>query len=180
VPRHLCALAEAFDEMGVLYATRADPDGETRERHSMIGARIALFPASHRVLEVAIAGQTAPGGGITLRDQPLIVAADDVVNAREVTVGQKLGTWSAVQATDPSRPLTAADRVVVRGLQRCREGKPVKPTAAADASLDVASLVAPQPRSDPAAVSPPPKVPVAEPEPPAAAEPLPAPGEAPR
>jgi RND family efflux transporter MFP subunit len=109
-----------------------------------------------------------------------IVAADDVVNAREVTVGQKLGTWSAVQATDPSRPLTAADRVVVRGLQRCREGKPVKPTAAADESLDVASLVAPQPRSDPAAVSPPPKVPVAEPEPPAAAEPLPAPGEAPR
>jgi len=109
-----------------------------------------------------------------------IVAADDVVNAREVTVGQKLGTWSAVQATDPSRPLTAADRVVVRGLQRCREGKPVKPTAAADESLDVASLVAPQPRSDPAAVSPPPKVPVAEPEPPAAAEQLPAPGEAPR
>ena len=109
-----------------------------------------------------------------------IVAADDVVNAREVTVGQKLGTWSAVQATDPSRPLTAADRVVVRGLQRCREGKPVKPTAAADESLDIASLVAPQPRSDPAAVSPPPKVPVAEPEPPAAAEPLPAPGEAPR
>ena len=29
---------------------------------------------------VTLAGQTAPGGGITLRDQTLVVAADDVVN----------------------------------------------------------------------------------------------------
>jgi alpha-D-ribose 1-methylphosphonate 5-triphosphate diphosphatase len=48
VPRHLCALAEAFDEMGVLYGSHDDPDGETRERYSMIGARIAEFPISRR------------------------------------------------------------------------------------------------------------------------------------
>ena len=123
-----------------------------------------------------------------------IVGTDDVVNAREVTVGQKLGTWIAVQSTDSTRPLTAADRVVVRGLQRCREGKSVKPTAAAAESLDLASLVAPQLRPEPPdvpaatvsataspAVSPPPQVPAAGPKSaPTDAEPLPAPGEAPR
>ena len=116
------------------------------------------------------------------------MGADDVVNAREVTVGQKLGTWIAVQATDSTRPLTAADRVVVRGLQRCREGKSVKPTAAAAESLDLASLVVPERLSDPpeaaakpGAGSPPPQEPAAEAESlEPAAEPLPAPGEAPR
>ncbi|MCE8457468.1 amidohydrolase family protein, partial [Rhodovulum sulfidophilum] len=39
VPRYLCRLAEAFDAMGVLYGSHGDPDGETRERFSMIGAR---------------------------------------------------------------------------------------------------------------------------------------------
>jgi RND family efflux transporter MFP subunit len=124
-----------------------------------------------------------------------IVGPDDVATAREVAVGQKLGRWIAVQATDATRPLTAADRVVVRGLQRCREGKPVVPTVAPDASLDVAGLVAPQPRQDPpeppappasasppAAVASPPEAPAAEPGSPAepAIEPLPAPGETPR
>lgn len=53
VPRHLCALAEAFDEMGVLYGSHDDPDGETRERYSMIGARIAEFPVSRRAAAAA-------------------------------------------------------------------------------------------------------------------------------
>jgi len=124
-----------------------------------------------------------------------LVGPDDVATAREVVVGQKLGRWAAVQATDATRPLTAADRVVVRGLQRCREGKPVVATAAPDASLDVAGLVVPQPRpappeppappasaSPPAAVAPPPEPTAAEPQSPAepAIESLPAPGETPR
>lgn len=53
VPRHLCRLAEAFDESGTLYASHADPDGETRERYSMIGARIAQFPANRRAAAAA-------------------------------------------------------------------------------------------------------------------------------
>jgi alpha-D-ribose 1-methylphosphonate 5-triphosphate diphosphatase len=53
VPRHLCALAEAFDAMGVLYGSHDDPDGETRERYSMIGARIAEFPTSRRAAAAA-------------------------------------------------------------------------------------------------------------------------------
>ena len=36
-------------------------------------------PLRIREPRVTIAGQSAPGGGITLRDQPLIVSADDVV-----------------------------------------------------------------------------------------------------
>jgi len=112
-----------------------------------------------------------------------LVGTDDVVTAREVTVGQKLGTWIAVEAADAARPLTALDRVVVRGLQRCREGKPVKPTVAIEESLDVASLAAPAPRPDPpeAPADPEPRdAPAAAPAPPSATEPLPAPDETPR
>lgn len=45
-----------------------------------IGGTIALTkPLRIREPRVTIAGQSAPGGGITLRDHPLEVAADDVV-----------------------------------------------------------------------------------------------------
>lgn len=53
VPRHLCRLAEVFDELALPYGSLADPDGETRERHSMIGARIAVFPANRRAAAAA-------------------------------------------------------------------------------------------------------------------------------
>lgn len=48
VPRHLCRLAEVFDEMGVLYGSSGDLDGETRETYAMIGAKICEFPRSRR------------------------------------------------------------------------------------------------------------------------------------
>jgi RND family efflux transporter MFP subunit len=118
-----------------------------------------------------------------------VAGADDVVSAREVTIGQKLGSWIAVAATDAARPLTTADRIVVRGLQRCREGKPVKPLAADESSLDLTSFVVPA-LPEPPPASPPPKPaapppspngparPVAPPPAPApAVESLPAPGE---
>jgi hypothetical protein len=45
-----------------------------------IGGTIRLAsPLRIREPRITIAGQTAPGGGITLRGQPLIVSADDVV-----------------------------------------------------------------------------------------------------
>lgn len=45
-----------------------------------IGGTIRLAsPLTIRRGEITIAGQTAPGGGVTLADQPLIIAADDVV-----------------------------------------------------------------------------------------------------
>ncbi|MCS6627341.1 hypothetical protein N0B44_30980 [Roseibacterium beibuensis] len=45
-----------------------------------IGGTIRLAsPLTIRRGRITLAGQTAPGGGITLRDQPLVIAADDVI-----------------------------------------------------------------------------------------------------
>ena len=45
-----------------------------------VGGTIALrTPLRIRQGRITLAGQTAPGGGITLRDQPLLIEADDVV-----------------------------------------------------------------------------------------------------
>jgi len=52
-------------------------------------------PLRIREGRITIAGQTAPGGGITLRDQPLIVAADDVVVRY---LRSRLGDETRVQA----------------------------------------------------------------------------------
>ena len=71
VPRHLCRLAEAFDELGVAYGSHDDPDGETRERFQMIGARIAEFPTSRR----AAAAAAAMGA-------PVLLGAPNVVRGR--------------------------------------------------------------------------------------------------
>ena len=80
VPRHLCRMADAFDEIGVVYGSHADPDGETRERFSMIGARIAELPGSRRAAAAAramsnpvllAAGELAgpgPAAGPAVRD----------------------------------------------------------------------------------------------------------------
>ncbi len=97
------------------------------------------------------------------------VGDGDVVSAREVRVGQKLGSWIAVAATDAARPLTTDQRIVIRGLQRCREGKPVQPLAAEEGSLDLEGFVAP--------ASPPPGDAPADRTSPPAAESLPPPGD---
>lgn len=44
IDAHLCALADAFDQLGVAYGSHDDPDEETRDRFRMIGAHIAEFP----------------------------------------------------------------------------------------------------------------------------------------
>lgn len=66
VPRHLCVMADAFDDLGVRYGSHGDPDAETRERFAMIGARIAEFPrtrgaafAAHATMCPVVMG--APG-----------------------------------------------------------------------------------------------------------------------
>jgi alpha-D-ribose 1-methylphosphonate 5-triphosphate diphosphatase len=75
VPRHLCRLAEAFDALGVLYGSMGDPDAETRERFAMIGARVAVFPASRRAAAAACA-----------MGDPVVLAAGDVVAERVTAV----------------------------------------------------------------------------------------------
>lgn len=48
VPRNLCYLANGFERLGVRFGSHDDPDAETREFYSMIGARVAEFPTSRR------------------------------------------------------------------------------------------------------------------------------------
>jgi alpha-D-ribose 1-methylphosphonate 5-triphosphate diphosphatase len=71
VPRSLSKLAEAFDAMGVVYGSHDDPDGETRERYSMIGARVAEFPLSRRAAAAAHAMMS-----------PVIMGAPNVVRGQ--------------------------------------------------------------------------------------------------
>ncbi len=128
-------------------------------------------------------------GSIQDRKIVWVVGNDSLVSAREVTLGQKLGSWIAVVAVDSSRPISTAERIVVRGLQRCREGKEVRPSLAAEDSLELESLVVPvsvarqQQDSEPSAaeVSPPPAAaavppPIGLPQTSSAVEPLPPPG----
>jgi alpha-D-ribose 1-methylphosphonate 5-triphosphate diphosphatase len=53
VPQSLRTLAEAFDGAGVTYGSHDDPDTETREFYSAIGARIAEFPLNQRAAKAA-------------------------------------------------------------------------------------------------------------------------------
>ncbi len=71
VPRSLCTLAEAFDALGVVYGSHDDPDGETRERYGMIGARVAEFPLSRRAAVAAHA-----------MNSPVIMGAPNVVRGK--------------------------------------------------------------------------------------------------
>ncbi|WP_294228698.1 alpha-D-ribose 1-methylphosphonate 5-triphosphate diphosphatase [uncultured Shimia sp.] len=53
VPRYLCSLAESFDTLGVRYGSHDDPDGDTRERYSVLGARVCEFPTARGPAAVA-------------------------------------------------------------------------------------------------------------------------------
>lgn len=78
--------------------------GSLREAVEARGARTVVFDVAGTIAlasplridraNITIAGQTAPGDGITLRGQPLIVAADDVV-VRYIRV--RLGDEAGVQ-----------------------------------------------------------------------------------
>jgi alpha-D-ribose 1-methylphosphonate 5-triphosphate diphosphatase len=107
VPRHLCRLAEAFDAMGVVYGSVGDPDAETRERFAMIGARVAVFPASRRVAAAACA-----------MGDPVVLSACDVA-AERVTVVDLVreGRCAALASGRDGRVLAEAMwRLVDRGV----------------------------------------------------------------
>lgn len=80
VPRYLCRLAEAFDTLGVHYGSHDDPDGETRERFSMIGARICEFPTTRSAAALARAV-----------NDPVLMGAPNVVRG-----GSQSGNIAAV------------------------------------------------------------------------------------
>ena len=74
-----------------------------------IGGTIVLqTPLTIRQGRVTVAGQTAPGGGVTLRGQPLVIAADDVV-VRHLRV--RLGDETGVQ--DDAVSITRGRRIIL-------------------------------------------------------------------
>ena len=81
VPHALCALAEAFDRLGVTYGSHDDPDAETREVYRMIGARVAEFPTRFRAAAAAKAG-----------GDPVLMGAPNVVRG-----GSQAGNVAAVE-----------------------------------------------------------------------------------
>lgn len=95
VPRHLCRLADAFDTLGLVYGSRNDPDGETRERHQMIGARVAVFPATRQAAAAARAMMS-----------PVLLRAADALPGRGAAGLLAAGLGEAL-ASDAARPMLA-------------------------------------------------------------------------
>jgi alpha-D-ribose 1-methylphosphonate 5-triphosphate diphosphatase len=107
VPRHLCRLAEAFDVLGVVYGSVGDPDAETREMFSMIGARVAMFPSTRRVAASARA-----------MGDPVVLAAGDVAAERVTAIDLvREGFCTALaSARGPATVTAAVWRLVDRGV----------------------------------------------------------------
>ncbi len=107
VPRHLCRLAEAFDVLGVVYGSLGDPDAETREIFSMLGARVAMFPSSRRVAASARA-----------MGDPVVLSAGDVAAERVTAVDLvREGLCTALaSARGPAAMTSAVWRLVDRGV----------------------------------------------------------------
>ena len=68
VPRYLCNLAAAFDELGVKYGSHDDHDAATRDYYGMIGARVCEFPTRH-----------APASVAKANGDPVLMGAPNVV-----------------------------------------------------------------------------------------------------
>jgi len=92
--------------------------GSLRAALEASGARTVIFDVSGTIRlrsplkvedgRLTLAGQTAPGGGITLADQPLIIAADDVVVR---FIRARLGDRSGVEADAVS--VTRGRRIIL-------------------------------------------------------------------
>ena len=68
VPRYLCTLAAAFDELGVKYGSHDDHDAATRDYYGMIGAKVCEFPTRH-----------APANVARANGDPVLMGAPNVV-----------------------------------------------------------------------------------------------------
>jgi alpha-D-ribose 1-methylphosphonate 5-triphosphate diphosphatase len=79
VPRYLCNLATAFDELGVRYGSHDDPDAATRDYYTMIGARVCEFPT-----------RTSPAHVARSNGDPILMGAPNVVRG-----GSQSGNISA-------------------------------------------------------------------------------------
>lgn len=84
VPRYLCKLAEAFDRLGVIYGSHDDPDGDTRETYSLIGAKICEFPTAR-----------APAALAKAVNDPVLMGAPNIVRG-----GSQSGNIAAMELVE--------------------------------------------------------------------------------
>lgn len=117
VPRALYRLAEVFDDLGVVYGSTGDASAETREHHSMIGARLCLNPGTVRAAAAARAvgdPVLAEAGGI-LADGPPSDSATG--GAPQATALSRAGLCDGlVSGGHSAAPLIAAFRLVDLGV----------------------------------------------------------------
>lgn len=89
VPKTLRMLAEGFDAMGVVYGSHDDANESMREGYAAIGARIAEFPLTRRVAEVAQAMMS-----------PVIMGAPNVVRGKSQAGNVSAGELAAAGLCD--------------------------------------------------------------------------------
>jgi alpha-D-ribose 1-methylphosphonate 5-triphosphate diphosphatase len=109
VPRYLCRLAEAFDTLGVTYGSYGDPDGETRETFSMIGAKVCICPTRRSAAALARA----------VGDPVLLRAGDVTQTAPALPVTELIRTRLCdALVSDTAYPMLAAAafHLVSRGV----------------------------------------------------------------
>lgn len=112
VPRHLCRLAECFDELGVLYGSDGDVTAEIREHHSMIGARLCVNPGTARVAAAA----RAVGDPVLVSAGPEFDIAPDTTVPRPTALVQAGLCDALVSGRDPDGVVPTVFRLVDRGV----------------------------------------------------------------
>ena len=117
VPRHLCRLAEAFDEIGVLYGSIGDRSAEAREHLSMIGARLCVDPETAQVAAAA----RAVGDPVLLSADSLLHPAVGGRKLDPVDLMRRGQCEALISGAHSASPLQAAVRLVDLGLMPLAE-----------------------------------------------------------
>ncbi len=112
VPRHLCRLAECFDDLGVLYGSDGDQTAEIREHHSMIGARLCLNPGTARVAAAA----HAVGDPVLVSAGPEFEIGQNGSVPRPTALVQAGLCDALVSGRDPDGIVPTVFRLVDRGV----------------------------------------------------------------
>ncbi len=112
VPRHLCRLAEAFDDAGLVYGSAGDRSAEMREHFSMFGARLCLAPGSARVAAVA----RAVGDPVLAPAADLLTPGSDRPGPRTAALLNAGHCDGLISGPSPVAPAAAAFHLVDLGL----------------------------------------------------------------
>lgn len=108
IPRHLCRIAEALDQIHARYGSVGDTGGAARETHSMIGAALAAAPAAH----AAAAAARAMG-------DPVLLSAAEPQRLRDLLAG---GLGDAIVSDGAAQGLVGLALGLGRGADAAMAG----------------------------------------------------------